>query len=106
SLGMIGRQLDNGETAKAREAVQAAEGQLRTALSELRELAAGIRPAILTDAGLAAALEALAERAPIPVIVRADIEGRLPDAVEAAAYFAVCESLTNVVKHGGAAFAT
>jgi signal transduction histidine kinase len=106
SLGLIGQHLDAGETAKAREVVQAAEGQLRTALSELRELAAGIRPAILTDAGLAAALEALAERAPIPVIVRADIEGRLPDAVEAAAYFAVCESLTNVVKHGGAASAT
>lgn len=106
SLGQISEHLDAGQTDRAREAVRTAEGQLRTALGELRQLAAGIRPAILTDAGLAAALEALAEQAPLPVTVRADIEGRLPNAVEAAAYFAVCEALTKVAKHGGAASAT
>ena len=106
SLAHIGAQLDAGRTGDAREVVRTAEQQLRTALGELRELAAGIRPAILTDAGLAAALEALAEQAPLPVTVRAGIEGRLPDAVEAAAYFAVCEALTNVAKHGGATWAT
>jgi signal transduction histidine kinase len=105
-LGQVGTHIDAGEGAKAREEVRNAEQQLRLALGELRELAAGIRPAILTDAGLAAALEALAEQAPLPVTVRARIDGRLPDAVEAAAYFAVCEALTNVAKHGGATSAT
>jgi signal transduction histidine kinase len=106
SLGRIAEQLDTGRHDGAREAVRSAEEQLRAALVELRQLAAGIRPAILTDAGLGAALEALAEQAPVPVTVRADINGRLPDTVESAAYFAVCEALTNVAKHGDAASAT
>jgi signal transduction histidine kinase len=102
NLSRIGERLDAGSLAEARVAVQAAEEQLRTALGELRELASGIRPAILTDAGLAIALEALAEHAPLPVTVHAEIGGRLPDAVEAAAYFAVSEALTNVAKHAHA----
>jgi signal transduction histidine kinase len=106
SLARIGAQIDAGQAGMARDAVRNAEQQLLTALGELRELAAGIRPAILTDAGLAVALDALAEQAPLPVTVRAVIDGRLPDAVEAAAYFAVCEALTNVAKHGGASSAS
>jgi len=102
SLNLIGERLEAGRVADAREALRAAESELRAALAELRELASGIRPAILTDAGLGIALEALAERAPVPVTLRGRVDGRLPDAVESAAYFAVAEALTNVAKHSHA----
>jgi signal transduction histidine kinase len=73
----------------------------RSAIDELRELARGIHPAILTHHGLAAAVEALAERAPLPVTV--DIpDDRLPTPVESAAYFIAAEALTNVAKYAGA----
>jgi signal transduction histidine kinase len=75
---------------------------LQTAVRELRELAHGVYPAILTQSGLAAALDDLAARTPIPVtIVDAPAE-RLPAQVEAAAYFVACEALANTVKHSGA----
>jgi signal transduction histidine kinase len=66
-------------------------------------LARGLHPAILTDQGLVPALQALAGRAPGPVRLRADAIGRLPGAVETAAYFVVSEALTNVAKHAIAA---
>jgi signal transduction histidine kinase len=73
----------------------------RAAIDELRELAHGIHPAILTNRGLAAAVEALADRAPLPVHV--DIpEQRYPAAVESAAYFVAAEALTNVAKYARA----
>ena len=76
----------------------------RAAIDELRELAHGIHPAILTHHGLAAAVEGLAERAPLPVDV--DIaEERHPAAVESAAYFVAAEALTNVAKYAHAATA-
>jgi signal transduction histidine kinase len=75
--------------------------ELAHALEELRELARGIHPAVLTDRGLGPALEALAMRAPIPVELEAPAE-RLAPAVEAAAYYVVAESLTNVAKYGRA----
>jgi signal transduction histidine kinase len=78
-----------------------AEAELQEALVELRELARGIHPAILTDGGLAPALQTLAERAPVPVSVSA-VQGRLPPAVETAAYFVVSEALANVAKHAQA----
>ena len=77
-------------------------GELSSGIEELRELARGIHPAVLTQRGLEAALESLASRAPLPVDVRATLEQRLPAAVETAAYFAVSEALANVVKHAGA----
>ena len=76
--------------------------QLDTSLSELRELARGIHPAVLTDHGLEPALQALAERAPVPVTVQADDQERLPGAVESAAYFVVSEALANVAKYAQA----
>jgi signal transduction histidine kinase len=76
--------------------------RLDAALSDLRELARGIHPAILTRSGLEPAVAALAKRAPVPVHVESSIEGRLAPAVEAAAYFVVAEALTNVARYSEA----
>ena len=76
--------------------------ELDTSLSELRELARGIHPAVLTDHGLEPALQALASRAPVPVTVQADPDERLPGNVESAAYFVVSEALANVAKYAQA----
>jgi PAS domain S-box-containing protein len=78
-----------------------AREELALALEELRELARGIHPAVLTDRGLAAAVEGLVTRTPLPVAV--DVTGaRLPPSIEAALYYVTAESLTNVVKYAGA----
>lgn len=79
-----------------------ASAELSRATDELRELARGIHPAVLSDRGLAAAVESLANRAPLPVEIDASLEGSLPEPVESAAYFVVSEALTNVVRHSGA----
>jgi PAS domain S-box-containing protein len=86
----------------AEQIITAAEEELTHALAELRELARGIHPAVLTDRGLAAALEALASRAPVPVELSTNLEERLPGPVEAAAYYVVAEALTNVAKYAAA----
>jgi signal transduction histidine kinase len=91
---------------KADELLGAAQQELTLALGELRELARGIHPAVLSDRGLGAALEALAGRAPVEVDL-AELPGdRLPEPIEAAAYFVVAEALTNVVKYAHASQAT
>ncbi|MET7680789.1 sensor domain-containing protein [Streptomyces sp. NPDC005423] len=84
-------------------------GQLATAhaeagkaLAELRELVHGIHPKVLTDYGLAAAVADAADRSTVPVDVDLHLPGRLPPAVESAAYFVVCEALANVARHSGA----
>ena len=76
---------------------------LATAIEELRELARGIHPAILTERGLVPAIASLAERSPVPVEQDLEIDERLPAAIEAAAYFVVAEGLTNVFKYAHAA---
>ena len=81
--------------------LEGARVELASALEELRELARGIHPAILTDRGLPAALEALAGRAAVAVNLDEMPPERLPAAVEAAAYFVVAEALTNVAKYAG-----
>ncbi|TML87984.1 MAG: sensor histidine kinase [Actinobacteria bacterium] len=83
-----------------------AQDEVEEAIAELRELARGIHPTLLREEGLEAAVEALARRTPLPVIVEGSIGDRLPDAVELAAYFLVSEALTNVVKHASASEAT
>ncbi len=83
-----------------------AASELDAALEELRELARGIHPAVLSDRGLDAALEALAHRSPIPVDLEATPGERLPEAIETAAYFVVAEALTNVAKYASATRAT
>jgi signal transduction histidine kinase len=87
---------------KARELLAGAADELKLAQEELRELARGIHPAILSDRGLEPALEALAGRSPVPVALESLPEERLPGPIEAAAYFVVAEALTNVAKYAGA----
>jgi signal transduction histidine kinase len=79
--------------------LDAARSELDQALGELRELARGIHPSVLTDRGLDAALDGLARRAPLPVKLDQTPAERLPDRVESAAYFVVAEALTNVAKY-------
>ena len=84
--------------------LSSASDELLLALAELRELARGLHPAVLTDRGLAPALETLAARAPMPVELTVE-GGSLPAAIEAAAYYVVAEALTNVAKYASASVA-
>ena len=79
-----------------------AHDESKVAMRELRDLVRGIHPSVLSDRGLDAALSGLAERATIPVEIRGGVEGRLPPAVETAAYYVAAETLTNAGKHAGA----
>jgi signal transduction histidine kinase len=103
-LGLVSQQLERNP-AGAKELLDGARDEARAALEDLRELARGIHPAVLTDRGLGPALEALADRAPLPVEVVTLPDERLPPAVEAAAYFVVAESLTNIAKYAQATHA-
>jgi signal transduction histidine kinase len=108
-LGLAAERIDS-DPAAARGLVLEAQGQARAALADIRDLVRGIAPAILMDRGLVPAIAALAGRAPVPTTVTASLPegaaGRLPDAVERAAYFVVAEALANVAKHGEAGGAT
>jgi signal transduction histidine kinase len=86
----------------ARELVEKARGEAKQALAELRDLARGMRPALLAERGLPEAVRALASRSALPTTVTVDVGGRVAPAVEAAAYFVVAEALTNAAKHSGA----
>ena len=79
--------------------IESASKEAREALTELRELARGIHPAVLTETGLGGAIQALAERSPVPTTIIAVPDGRFPAAIEATAYFVVSEALANVAKH-------
>src|SRR5262249_28078235 len=96
------RQIAPPASADAAAILADAESQLRSALVELRELARGINPAILTERGLAPAVEQLANRVPVPVRITADLATRPSPEVEITAYFVVSEALTNVIKHAHA----
>ncbi|MGZ4461454.1 MAG: sensor histidine kinase [Gaiellaceae bacterium] len=91
--------------AGAKMLVEASIKKLSDALSELRELARGIHPAVLSQGGLRPALEGLVERAPLPVELDMELEERLPATIEAAAYFVAAEALTNVAKYARATVA-
>ncbi|MFG2572945.1 sensor histidine kinase [Streptomyces sp. NPDC048481] len=82
--------------------VEEAHGEVKLALQELRDLARGIHPAVLTDRGLDAALSSVASRCTVPVKVTADLPSRPAQAIEGIAYFTVSELLQNVSKHSGA----
>jgi signal transduction histidine kinase len=95
------RRLGSGADAELDGLLRSAVGELQAAVDELRELARGVHPAILTEEGLAAALESLGSRMPLPIELDVS-EGRFPSEVEAAAYYVACESLANVLKHADA----
>ncbi|MFF9407286.1 sensor histidine kinase [Streptomyces anandii] len=82
--------------------VEEAHGEVKLALQELRDLARGIHPAVLTDRGLDAALSSVASRCTVPVKVTADLDARPAAAIEGIAYFTVSELLQNISKHSGA----
>ena len=88
-----------GANSEANGLIDQIEAKLGAALEELRELARGIHPGILTQRGLAPALESLAARAPLTIACEIDLASRAPASVEAVAYFVVAEALTNVLKY-------
>jgi PAS domain S-box-containing protein len=100
ALRMARSKLDRNDEAAAM--LDEASDQLMRALAELRELARGIHPAILTDRGLAAALEALAGRTPVPVELAVEAPGDISDQIEATVYYVVAEALTNTAKYADA----
>jgi signal transduction histidine kinase len=104
-LGMAKEKLDADPEA-ARQLVDEAHEHAKQAIVELRDLARGISPAVLTDRGLDAALSALAAQSPVPVDVSCRLGDRLPAPVESTAYFVVAEALANVAKHSQASRAS
>ncbi|MEU0795964.1 sensor histidine kinase [Amycolatopsis sp. NPDC005961] len=101
SLGRAKSKFDQ-DPDLVRELIDEAHSDAKLAVSELRDLARGIYPAVLGDRGLDAALSAQAAKSPIPVDVTVTVEPRPPAAVETTAYFIVGETLTNIAKHSGA----
>ena len=99
SLGLL--ESRSNQDPDAAELMRVAKEQLAQSLEELRELARGIHPAVLADHGLAVALETTAARAPVPVQLTV-LPERLPEHVEVATYYLVCEALANVAKHAKA----
>ena len=97
----LARQALDGAGDDVRGLLDEALGQAEQAMGELRELAHGIMPAVLTHGGLRAGIEALASRTPVPVAIDVPVD-RMPAAVEATAYFVVAEALTNMAKHASA----
>ena len=100
------RKLGGAGDSDVERLLDSAVGELQVALEDLRELARGVHPAVLTEEGLGAALESLATRSAIAVSLETVPEERFAPEVEAAAYFVACEALTNVAKHAGASHAT
>ncbi|WP_327369271.1 sensor histidine kinase [Streptomyces sp. NBC_01217] len=104
-LGLAKEKLTDDPEAAAR-MVDEAHGEVKVALQELRDLARGIHPAVLTDRGLDAALSAIASRCTVPVTVEVDLTSRPAQAIEGIAYFTVSELLQNVSKHAHATHAS
>jgi signal transduction histidine kinase len=102
----LAQDLVRGDPREAVELLEASLDELNKATRELRELARGIHPAVLTERGLQAALNGLAERSSVPVELVGTPDGRLPSPVESAVYFVVAEALTNVARYAGAQVAT
>jgi signal transduction histidine kinase len=98
--------LGSGAEPSVIEALDQASGDARAALAELRALARGMHPAILTDGGLVAAVQSLADRSSVPVVVEPGPTERFAQRVEGAAYFVVSEAIANLNKHAAATAAT
>ena len=106
SLQLLRRQLGPEADPAAMAELDLAIAEASNAVVEVRELARGVHPAVLTEAGLDTALASLAERSAVPVRLESTINGRLPGSVEATAYFVVAEALTNTARYAGATEAT
>jgi signal transduction histidine kinase len=104
SLGVLQTKL--GADPDALVELTQARAQIAVSLAELRDVARGLHPAVLSAHGLDVALESLAAHAPLPVRLSVNVDRRVADAVEVAAYYVVCESLTNIGKHADARSAT
>jgi signal transduction histidine kinase len=104
-LGMVGAKLED-DPATARDLLAATRDELAEGLEELRELARGLHPVLLTERGLGPALQVLVARAPVPVELAELPEDRLSAPVEAAAYYVVAEAITNIAKYAQASRAT
>jgi signal transduction histidine kinase len=102
-LSLLEERLEGDPDAKTR--LDRARREIATSLEELRAVARGIHPAVVSGHGLAVALEQLTARAPVPVRLNVDLEGRLPERLEVAAFYLVSESLANIGKHADAASA-
>jgi PAS domain S-box-containing protein len=101
----LAQQKRSSDAGRSRELVDLAAGQVETGVETLRDLAAGVHPAILSDMGLKAALDALAGRMPIPLSLEVD-DLDLPETLESSIYFFCSEALANVVKHAAASCAS
>jgi signal transduction histidine kinase len=104
NLGVLQTRL--GDNPEAGALLAEARTEIAVSLAELRDLARGLHPAVVSGHGLAVAVESLVARAPVPVRLRVDLDGRADEAVEVAAYYVVCESLANIGKHAQASSAT
>ncbi|GLW34264.1 sensor histidine kinase [Actinoplanes regularis] len=102
NLGMARAAGPDQATETLSEVIAAAHDEATAALAELRDFIRGLHPAVLNDRGLDAALSGIAARAPLPVRLRVAVVPRCSPSIEAIAYFAVSEALTNVAKHAGA----
>lgn len=98
-LALLDRQVTEPDV---RQELAHARSQLSASLEDLRDVARGIYPAVLTAHGLPVALESLAGRSPVPALLTVDVEGPVPEPVAVAAYYVVSESLANVGKHARA----
>jgi signal transduction histidine kinase len=104
SLGVLQTRL--GADPEAAALLTEARTEIAVSLAELRDLARGLHPAVVSAHGLAVAVESLAARAPVPVRLTVDLPGRVGEAIEVAAYYVVCESLANIGKHARATVAS
>jgi signal transduction histidine kinase len=102
ALRMASADLRSGSDGAMVDALEEAAEEARAALTELRRLARGIHPAVVSEGGLVAALDSLAERSPVPTEVVGVPSQRLPAPVEVTAYYVVAEALANVAKHARA----
>ena len=102
SLGLEMRALEASAAGVTREVLSRAVASLMEVHSDLQELSRGIHPAILSRGGLGPAIKNLARRSPVPVTLDVEVDGRLPESVEVAAYYVVAEALTNTAKHAQA----
>ena len=105
ALGLALRLAEKEAEGSNRELLGQAATELTAAVGDLRDLAHGIHPSVLTDSGLAAALASVADRSAVPTTLHTDIPHEPTASVAAAAYFTVAEALTNTAKHAGAATA-